>query len=396
MTQASAPEIATILTDRRRAELPPVAGLVRKASSRANVSAGRIFREIIRLAFRKGGLSQHEYFSNRLYRSELTWKEKREYVGEKASFALNQRLAPWGLTRMAGLLDDKAALTALWQRFGLPTTETQAVFASDRWLGPIPILRDAGDIRAFLAGPARYPLFGKPAQGLQAWGAVRIEGIDTVGDTALLGDGRVVALDDLIGDIVRVFPEGYMFQDVVEQHPQVAELAGRTVSTVRFVTVIEEETPRVLYAVWKLAAPRAMADNAWQAGSMVARLCAESGTVEYCVTGTGPDAKEVREHPVSGRPIVGFRLPHWQDAVDLVIKAHSIFPVNGILGWDVAVGPGGPVLIECNDNAAHQFYQTANGRGILNPGFKAVFDRVEARNKRIIAEKTARRYVIRF
>ena len=396
MTQTGTPEIATILTDRRQVTLPSVAQLVRKASAKANVGAGRMFREIVRLAFRPQGLSQHEYFGNHLYRPDLTWQQKREYTGEKASYALNQRLAPRGLTRMAGFLNDKVAITSLWHQFGLPTTVTQAVFTPDRWLGAIPTLRSADEIRAFLTGPARYPLFGKPVEGLQAWGAVRVEGIDTATGTALLGDGRAVSLDELIGEIVRVFPEGYLFQDVVEQHPQVSAIAGSTVSTVRFVTVVEEGTPRVLYTVWKLASPTAMADNNWQDGSMLARLCAESGTVEYCVTGSGPDAAEVTEHPVSGRPIVGVRLPHWQDAVDLVVKAHSIFPINGVLGWDVALGPTGPVLIECNDNPGHEFYQRTHDRGILNPDLAPVFDRVEARNKRIVAERTARRYDIAF
>lgn len=387
-------EVANILTDRRAMELPPIAVLVRKASAEAGIGAGKIFREMIALGFRKHGLTQREYLANRLYDTSLSPAEKREFIGEAASFHLNQRLSPPDLTRMRGFLNDKATITSLWQQFGLPTTRTQAVFTPDRWLGHIPTLRTGADIRVFLTTAARFPLFGKPAEGLQGLGSIRIDSVDATAETAALAGGRIVEIDAIIEEIVRVFPEGYLFQDVVGQHPEISERFSQSLSCVRLVTVIPETEPEILYAYWKIASPSAISDNFWQAGSLLAKVDVETGVVESCISGSGPNRIDVSRHPATDAEVLGYRLPFWREARDLVRRAHAMYPINGCLGWDVAFTAEGPLLVECNDNPGHDTYQLVLGRGILNGDFKAVFDRVDARNRRIIAEKKARHYKI--
>ena len=90
-------------------------------------------------------------------------------------------------------------------------------------------------------------------------------------------------------------------------------------------------------------------------------------------------------HAESGAQITGFEVPCFRAALELAVKAHAVFPINGFLGWDVAIGPDGPVLIECNENSGHMLYQLASGRGVLNDDFKPVFERVIARNDRLRA-----------
>ena len=51
--------------------------------------------------------------------------------------------------------------------------------------------------------------------------------------------------------------------------------------------------------------------------------------------------------------------------------------------------PDGPAIIECNDNPFHMLYQLAYGRGIRNPEFTPVFERVAARSKALMAERKA-------
>ncbi|WP_158243168.1 sugar-transfer associated ATP-grasp domain-containing protein [Acidimangrovimonas sediminis] len=392
MIQTEVVADAKILTDRRTAKPPVIATLVRKAAEKAGVSPGHIFREIIRLVARRRGVTQQEYFGLHLYRSDLTLEEKRQFVGAKANWVLNQRMAPEGLTRMRGFLGDKAASTALWRQFGLPTTRTQALLSRERWFGETPVLRDAEGVAAFLRDTATYPLFGKPTDGTHALGSVWIDAIDRDSGMLSLGDGRCVPLVALAEEIVRDFPEGYLFQDVVEQHPEVTAIAGRGLSCLRIVTVIEDHAPKPLYAIWKIASPKAMSDNFWQHGSMIARLDATSGVIEKCYAGHGPDSHEIDTHPVSGLPIVGFRVPNWDRIVETVCNAHAVFPINGLIGWDVAIGPDGGVLVESNCNPGHEFYQMAHRKGILSPDIKARMDRVAARNEAIIAHKKATLY----
>jgi len=73
------------------------------------------------------------------------------------------------------------------------------------------------------------------------------------------------------------------------------------------------------------------------------------------------------------------RIPHWDEVLRMTAEAHRVLPKFGVIGWDIAITPEGPLIIECNANPHHMLYQLATGKGIHNPDFAEVFDRVAAR-----------------
>ena len=46
--------------------------------------------------------------------------------------------------------------------------------------------------------------------------------------------------------------------------------------------------------------------------------------------------------------LAGFRLPLWEEAKSLVARAATLFLPMRCIGWDVALTPSGPALIEAN------------------------------------------------
>ena len=56
----------------------------------------------------------------------------------------------------------------------------------------------------------------------------------------------------------------------------------------------------------------------------------------------------VERHPDTGERFEGFRLPDWSDVLALALKAHHAVPSMHFVGWDVALLPGGPMLLEGN------------------------------------------------
>ncbi len=170
---------------------PSSNSLVLEVARKFGVNPFKQFFEMLRLSRSRNKIVPAEYFWFQLYRPDLTMAEKREYVGEKTSFELNLRLAPPTFTNMRNFLADKAGFTTMVAGFGLPTTHLQAAFSPNRGFGTLPTLRTAEEIRAFLTGPARYPLFGKPIRGLQAQGSVMIEAVQ--GDAAHPGHRRARA-----------------------------------------------------------------------------------------------------------------------------------------------------------------------------------------------------------
>lgn len=325
----------------------------------------------------------NEYYDFQLYRPGLTMATKREFIGERGSFALNLKLSPPGMTHLRGFLSDKAALTTLFGAWGLPTTTLRAVFSPHRRFGTLTTLRSAAEVEAWLLAQDRFPIFGKPGKGCQALGSVRIEAVDRALALVHLSTGRKVALAALAGEVAQNAENGYVFQDVVEQHPEINAMIGcQTVSTLRVVTVVEDNRPKVLYTVWKLGSALAMSDNFWQQGSLIAHVDAAAGTVLKCRYGSGTATQWVERHPVTGVQILGRAVPNFANAVALALEAHGAFPINGILGWDIALTPAGACLIECNENTGHALYQYAADRGVMNPDFAPVFDRIIAQNQR--------------
>jgi len=64
-----------------------------------------------------------------------------------------------------------------------------------------------------------------------------------------------------------------------------------------------------------------------------------------------------------------------------------LLPEFGIVGWDIAVTPERPVIIECNDNPHHVLCQQAKGCSIRNAGFMSVPDCAAARSQAILDHK---------
>ena len=364
--------------------------LMVETAKRFKVSPFRQFADMARL---RGGASQinpREYYDYQLFRTDLSPARKKEFVGETGSLALNLRLAPPNITHMRNFLADKVGLTTMMAGLGLPTTRIQAAFSPTRGFGHLPTLRNAAEVETFLRTRATFPLFGKPIQGAQAMGAVMIVGLH--GDMALLSNGARVEIAQLAAEVAQNQTFGYVFQDAVEVAPEIGALTGsRTVSTLRVVTVNRSGTPEVLYTSWKLPSLTAMSDNFWQPGSLIASVNPHSGVVDKVRYGSGLDTQWVDRHPVSGVALKGIPLPHFKAATDLAVACHSVVPNNGLLGWDIALVPGGACLIECNENTGHALYQLASDRGVLNADFQPVFAQVAARNARLLAEHETKR-----
>lgn len=137
-----------------------------------------------------------------------------------------------------------------------------------------------------------------------------------------------------------------MIEECIVQHDSISQMYDRAVNPIRIITVLEKGKCNVLYATFTIGNGREVANTSL--GDMVARVNLASGEVE---SPAQTDTWQVYErHPLTGCTIPGFRIPYWDDIIGLADRASRVIPEIGYVGWDIAVTPKGPILIEGNDD----------------------------------------------
>lgn len=361
----------------------PPASMMVEVARKHGISPLRQMRESFRLALGKPKLSLHEYYSFGLYNPDLSWAEKQEYIGLKSNSIMNEWLSPPKMQLLRRFANDKILLTSTIRQLGFLSTETQAVVSSTTRYGNVEAITSAEGLKDFLLNRARFPLFGKPKDFFGSYGSALIRGLD--GDRVVLGNGKYVDINAFCRELISDYGSGYLLQSALQQHEDMKAVTGEAVGSLRIVTVREETMPHVLYSSWKIPAPSAMSDNFWQDGSMIAPIDVATGQAGQAWVGTGLESRTIDTHPVSGAPITGAQLPHWQEACRVAREVHAMLPEAGVIGWDVAISPEGPRIIECNTNPFHTLYQMAHRRGVRNADFMPVFKRVAAHSKEMLA-----------
>ena len=135
-----------------------------------------------------------------------------------------------------------------------------------------------------------------------------------------------------------------LIEQPIVQHPYLASYCAGTVNTTRITTYFDGETVHPMVMVQKFGRGAVSDQFTW--GGFFTMLDDDGHSVGPGHTGKHKSRYDV--HPESQQSIVDFQVPLWDQALALVGEAARRIPEVPYVGWDVAVGPEGPVLIEGN------------------------------------------------
>jgi hypothetical protein len=136
--------------------------------------------------------------------------------------------------------------------------------------------------------------------------------------------------------------------------PALSELSGRRgLQTMRVTTLLQANGEvSILFYVMKILASNQESDNfsMGTSGNLIAFGDRDQGILRGAVTlhQCGSGMSRVTSHPHTGAVFDGFRLPFWQEAMDLVKTGQEKFSMLPTLGWDIALTSEGPIIIEAN------------------------------------------------
>jgi hypothetical protein len=161
-------------------------------------------------------------------------------------------------------------------------------------------------------------------------------------------------------------------EEVIQQHPDLNAIWPGSINTSRIVTILKDNKVYVVAAYLRVGNGARPVDN-FNGGGMVVPLDKKTGKILTHALDKAGNA--YKAHPSTGTPFEGTQVPMWQEIMELVEQAARVEPSIRYVGWDVAVTPNGPVLVEGNHFPGHDIYglptQAKDKMGIL-PDFEEV------------------------
>jgi len=294
------------------------------------------------------------------------------YKAARVAYALN-RYSP-----ARRIIGNKLYWDAALRGLGFKTPELQATYGISA--GPnVPCLTNRDQVRRFLRHRARYPVFAKPAQGQASQFVMALDRYEA--DRRVLIDWRGEEIETwhLFRALENRFNDkGFLFQSAVRQHPDVEAVIGRAVGCLRYVTINDAQGVGLVGVAWKVPNANSISD-AGAVGGLAVSLDRETGVVQKAFSSSDADAREITHHPGTGAKLVGFQIPNWTAMTEQVVQAARVLHHLPIVGWDIAIGPEGPIFIEANSSPSFWAMQVGRSHGIYTPELQ---DRVEAEIQR--------------
>lgn len=160
----------------------------------------------------------------------------------------------------------------------------------------------------------------------------------------------------------------FLVEEFITQSAEMASLNPSSVNSLRVISYFDGSRTHLLASVLKMGNGGPI-DN-FSGGGMYTMLDADGVAHHPAFDESGAS---YAVHPLSGTSIVGFRVPRYDEVVALIDIMSREIPEVPYVGWDIAIGPDAPIVIEGNPNSGvYQSKPSVSGvRTGLLPVYKA-------------------------
>ncbi len=284
-----------------------------------------------------------QYFSKFLYRKGVT--NFNDYV---MTHKLRDKCWTLNDPRYNTILDDKYLFELFFRKHNLPVTNTYAHNVNSLFF--------AGGDFIQINTPDEFLDFVKDISS----GSKHSENI-FIKKEAGTGGGKYIyrvsysSLQNNREELNKIFKivldSSFIFQEEVIQHEALSRINPHCVNTMRIETFTNKENvSRIMSGMLRLGFSDAYLDNVSKGGAYVGIDFTTGKLRREAVSDfTNGRARTYLEHPGSKIKFEGYELPYFKETTELVIAASQLIPQVKVIGWDVAITPEGPILIEGNE-----------------------------------------------
>ena len=162
----------------------------------------------------------------------------------------------------------------------------------------------------------------------------------------------------------------YLLEERIKQNEEVNAIYADSINTLRIVTLNKNNNVEVLFSAMRIGNNGKVVDNFNNGGLMA--VVDEDGVIRKPVL--DKDNKVYSSHPMTNTPIVGFKVPHYDEVIDTCKKLALVTPEIGLCGWDIAITPEGVDVVEGNQIPGYDIYQSREQLAPSIKGLKEKFD----------------------
>lgn len=164
----------------------------------------------------------------------------------------------------------------------------------------------------------------------------------------------------------------YLVEECIKQHDDMNLLFPKSINTIRIVTAYKDKKTTIMFRCVRIGNGDNVVDN-FNHGGMYSVI-----NEEGIINKPAIDKKSIiyQVHPITKTKIEGFKIPYFDEVIKLCIKASKVVPEVGLVGWDVAITPTGPVLVEGNNFPGYDIYQSRVHLNEDGTGIRPFFDKV--------------------
>ena len=154
----------------------------------------------------------------------------------------------------------------------------------------------------------------------------------------------------------------YLAEQFVESDGELARFHPESLNTLRVITFRNGERFEVFGCGLRVGNNGLHVDNA-HGGGIFCEIDPQTGVI--ITDGMDEHGDYYRAHPMTGVPFFGEQIPQWDKVIDLCRAASAEIPCLRVVGWDVAILPGGKLeLIEGNHNPGMNIVQAPAKHGV--------------------------------
>lgn len=319
------------------------------------------------------GVTAKNYYDLGLFERDMSWSDKRQYVGH---FDLPRLFRFLNSRAYEAITRDKIVFHLYCEALGIPAVPPLAVYCPTHRSLPWHCLRSPGELEEFLRRPDTEDLFFKTDAGSKGRGALSI-GKKTSDDAWVgLPDRKEKSIREIVDHLSGHQGGGWLIQRRLLPHRELADVVPDVLPTVRVMTLLDGDTVHVTGALVRFGDGDTPADNAGS-GGIVFLIDLASGLLSTGVHSINGRSRFRTSHHATGVEVSGRQVPFWSAILSLVTEAAGNFPKYAYLGWDVAVTDDGPLILETNSHSGLLSLQKLTKQGVLNTKLRKCIEPVQ-------------------